>query len=286
MERIYLKEEPSIEHLTQSSISLILSVQSFEICLQHDQIGQFQFRYEHRIFKFGRKTFNEFNFVFPFQFFITLIVYAVYSLPLDETNPNEKQPTDKNDQPSKVSLVEPQVLLNQERSQYPQHPQQKREFPSGGEPSVPEDDQPTKHKKREAIDEPPKKGEKNERKLRDTTNQKWEPNSNQKPSERKTRDIKQIDTKPEVPAPEQTKHVIRSVRDDSGKELDTSNTGKEPPKPLARQRRHTHNDQKPDENVKHIDEDKDHPSKSTIKRSAEKSGDNVPKPNPGNEKKN
>lgn len=204
-------------------------------------------------------------------------------MPLDETNPNEKQTTDKNDQPSKLSLSEPQVILNQEHSQYPQHPQQKRESPLGG---VPKSDQTAKHNKPEALDEPTKKNEKNDRKSRDTTNQRSEPKSNQKPSERKTRDIKQTDTTPKVPVPEQTKHAVRSVRDNSGKELDTSKTHKEPSKPLTRQRRTTPNDQKPDQNVKHIDEDKDHPSKSTVKRSAEKSGDNVPKPNPANGKKN
>lgn len=180
---------------------------------------------------------------------------------MDETNQNEKQPTDKNDQPSTISLIEPQTILNQS-----QHPQQKRDAPPGGEHSIPGDNQPTKHKKREAVDEIPKKDEKNERKIRDTTNQRSEPKTNQKPSERKTRDTEQSDTKPEIPAPSQTKHAVRSVRDDSGKDLDTSKTGKEPPKPFTRQQRHTLNDPKPDENVKHIDDDKDHPSKSTVKR--------------------
>lgn len=207
-------------------------------------------------------------------------------MPLDETNPNQKQPTDKNDQASKLSLIEPQVLPNQDHSQYPEHPQQKRASHSGGEQKIPEDNQPTKHTKREAIDESPKKDEKNERKSRDTTNQKPEPNSNQKPSERKTRDIKQTDSKPEVPTPGQTKHTVRSVRDNSGKDLDTSKATKDPSKPFTRQRRDIPKDQKPEQNVKHIDEDKDHPSKSTVKRSAEKSGENAPKPNPNNQKKN
>lgn len=203
-------------------------------------------------------------------------------MPLDETNPNEKQPTDKNDRPSKISLIEPQTILNQS-----QHPQQKRYAPSEEEHSSnPGDNQSTKHKKREAVDEIPKQDEKNERKIRDTTNERSEPKTNQKPSERKTRAIEQNDTKPEIPAPSQTKPAVRSVRDDSVKDLDTSKTGKEPLKPFTRQQRHTSNDSKPDENVKHLDDDKDHPSKSTVKRWAEKSGDNVPKPIPGNEKKN
>lgn len=208
-------------------------------------------------------------------------------MPLDESNPNEKQRNDKNDQTPKLSVIEPEVLRNQEHPQYPQHPQQKRESPSGGEHSIPEKDQPTKHKKREAIDEPSKKDEQNGRKSRDTTNQKSEPTSNQKqPSERKTRDIKQTDPKPEVPTSGQTKYAVRSVRDTSGKDLDTSKTGNEPPKPFTRQRRQAPKDQKPDENVKHIDEDKDHPSKSTVKRSANKFDDNVPKPIPANGTKN